>query len=415
MSSLLSVNEARKQLLSELIPVDKTQIQLDLAFGKVLSEDIFSPMDLPPFANSQMDGYAARSQDVVSASPETPVTLIVVADIPAGIDPHITLHPGEAARIMTGASFPEGADLVIPVEEIGPVDRAETSVLPGQINVYRSGIAGQFVRVRGQDIKAGEKVLTAGQRLRAQEVGLLAMLGFAIVPVYRRPRIALLSTGNEIVPVEQPLSPGKVHDSNFFVLAALAEKFNAEIVNLGIAIDSESSVQQCLDRAVTEQVDLIVTSAGVSVGVFDYVRKVIADHGKVEFWRVDIRPGKPIAFGNYKNIPLIGLPGNPVSAFIGFEVFVRPAILKLSGLTQLEKVSFLAKIAESIESDGRESYLRCKFEHENGEMVVRLTESHQGSGNLLSLVQANALLIIPAGVKSLPAGSSIEIWMLNDE
>jgi molybdopterin molybdotransferase len=412
LSSLYSVNEARAQLISELKPVGRMQIELYHAYGMVLSEDIISPIDLPPFPNSQMDGYAVKFLDVASASPENPVALRVVADIPAGIYPQISLQKGEAARIMTGAVIPEGTDLVIPIEETDQQDRTETRLSTSQISVFKAGRAGQFLRLRGQDIRAGQKVLSAGQRLKAQDVGLLAMLGIAKVPVFRRPRIALLSTGDEILPIDQPLTPGKVHDANFFVLAALLKKTGAEVVNLGIAVDTELSVKQCLDRAITEKVDIIISTAGVSVGVFDYVRKVIAENGSIEFWQVNIRPGKPIAFGYFKDVPFIGLPGNPVSAFVGFEVFARPAILKLSGNNQIERISFQARTAESIESDGRESYLRSKIVNENGEWVARLTESHQGSGNLWSLVQANALLIVPAGVKSLPAGSKVEVWML---
>jgi molybdopterin molybdotransferase len=361
-----------------------------------------------------MDGYAVKLQDVALASADNPALLKVIADIPAGTNPQFTLHRGEAARIMTGAPVPEGADLVVQVEETDQNDRTEARSFARQVQIFKAGSFGQNVRPRGQDIEAGQKVLLAGQRLRAQDVGLLAMLGMAQVPVFKRPRIALLSTGDEILQIEQPLTPGKVHEANFFVLAALVQKAGADVVNLGIAADTESSVKQCLDRAVAEKVDLIVSSAGVSVGAFDYVRKVMEENGRVEFWRVNIRPGKPIAFGRFKDIPLIGLPGTPVSAFVGFEVFVRPAIFKLSSMTQIERIALQARIAESLESDGRESYLRCQVDNKSGEIVARLTESHQGSGNLLSLVQANALLIIPAGVKSLPAGSNLEVWLLND-
>jgi len=414
LSSLFSVKEAREQLISELNPVGRTQVGLELAFERVLSEDIISPIDLPPFANSQMDGYAVKSQDVAFASPETPALLNVIADIPAGTNPQFALQRGEAARIMTGAPIPAGADLVVPIEETDHNDRTEPRLFGRQVHIFMAGSIGQFVRPRGQDIEAGQKVLLAGQRLRAQDVGLLAMLGIAQVPIFKRPRIALLSTGDEIIAIEQLLTPGKVRDANSCIVAALVHKAGADVIKLGIAADTESSVKQCLDRAVAEKVDLIISTAGVSVGAFDYVRKVMEENGRVEFWRVNIRPGKPIAFGRFKDIPLIGLPGNPVSAFVGFEVFVRPAIFTLSGIAQIERIILQARIAEPIESDGRESYLRCQVDNKNGEMVARLTESHQGSGNLLSLVQANALLIIPAGVKSLPAGSNLEVWLLND-
>jgi molybdopterin molybdotransferase len=414
LSSLLSVKEAREQLISELTPVGRTVIGLDHAFGKVLSDDVVSTMDLPPFANSQMDGFAVTFQDIAPASPGTPVTLKVIADIPAGVFPQVTLRQGEAARIMTGAPIPEGAELVIPVEDTDQQNRTGGGPMSSQIKVMKTGSTGQFIRPRGQDIQAGQKVFHAGQVLRAQDVGLLAMLGVARVPVFKQPRVALLSTGDEVLPIDQPLTPGKVHDANSYVLSALISSLGAEVVNLGIAADSETSVKRHLDQAVAEKADLILSTAGVSVGAFDYVRKVVTENGSIAFWRVNIRPGKPIAFGRYRDIPLIGLPGNPVSAFVGFEVFVRAAIHRLAGKASQDWISPRVKITEPIESDGRESYLRCVVQTENGELMARLTESHQGSGNLLSLVQANALLIIPAGVKSLPAGSSLEIIRLDN-
>ncbi len=203
-----------------------------------------------------MDGYAVILQDVASASVDNPVFLNVVADIPAGTNPQFTLQRGEAARIMTGAPVPAGADLVVPIEETDRMDRADANSIARQVYVHKAGYSGLNIRPRGQDIEAGQKVLLAGQRLRAQDVGLLAMLGIAQVQVFKLPRIAVLSTGDEILQIEQPLSPGKIHDANFYVLAALIQDAGADVVNLGIAKDTESSVKQCLDRAVAENVDL---------------------------------------------------------------------------------------------------------------------------------------------------------------
>jgi len=237
------------------------------------------------------------------------------------------------------------------------------------------------------------------------------MLGVATVPVHRRPRLALLSSGDELIPLEATLTPGKVRDSNTYTLSAQAAQSGVEVVRLGVAADERLAVQSMLERAVAEGVDVIVSSAGVSVGAFDFIKDVVEEQGSLDFWKVNMRPGKPLAFGHYQDIPFFGLPGNPVSAFIGFEVFVRPALEKLGGAIPQPRPRQHARLAGPVNTDGRETYLRAVVTEENGTLVARLT-GHQGSGNLLSLVQANALLIVPSGVKSLPANAEAEVWML---
>jgi molybdopterin molybdotransferase len=276
------------------------------------------------------------------------------------------------------------------------------------VTIARKAKTGENIRPRGSDIHAGQAVLTARQQLRPQELGLLAMLGMANVPVFDIPRVALLSSGDELLPVESPLTDGKIHDSNSYALAAQIEEAGAQVIRLGVAADERAAVENLLDKAVDSSAKLIVTSAGVSVGAFDFVKEVVESKGSLDFWRVNMRPGKPLAFGEYRGIPFIGLPGNPVSAFVTFEVFGRPAIEKLSGLEARPRRRTTVRLAEAVTSDGRESYLRA-IVREDG--TARLT-GHQGSGNLLSLVQANALLIIPAGVKSRPAGQEVEAWLI---
>jgi molybdopterin molybdotransferase len=357
-----------------------------------------------------MDGFAVQSGDTALAHPDSPVRLEVVADIPAGIAPDVQLQSGQTARIMTGAVIPEGADAVVPVEDTDFHSRDAGFPAPDSVLVYSPASQGSNVRPLGQDVRQGEVVLAANVRLRPQDVGLLSMVGAARVPVHRRPLVAVFSSGDELLPVDQPLSPGKIHDSNTYTLLSLVEEAGAQAINLGIVRDTRQAVQACLDQAAAEHVDLIISSAGVSVGAFDFVRSVVEQNGHLNFWRVNMRPGKPLAFGRYQGIPFIGLPGNPVSAFVGFEVFARPAIARLSGERSVARVTQQVKLVEPVLSDGRESYLRAVVSQQAGVLQARLT-GHQGSGNLRSLVQANAFLIIPSGVKSLPAGSEATAWI----
>ena len=405
--NLLSVREAQERILQKIRPVGQTHVPLDQAARRVLAQNIRADTDLPLFDNSSMDGFAVRAVDTSASR----VTLRVVADIAAGASltsGYSRLAPGEAARIMTGAPLPAGADAVIPVEETDFTERGSGVPAPAQVTISRKVDAGENVRPRGSDVRAGQPVLAAHQRLRPQELGLLATLGAATVPVYEIPRVALLSSGNELLPVEAPLTEGKIHDSNSYAIAAQIEEAGARVLRLGVAADERAAVESLLERAVEAAADLIVTSAGVSVGAFDFVKEVVESKGNLDFWRVNMRPGKPLAFGEYRGIPFIGLPGNPVSAFVTFEVFARPAIEKLSGLEPRPRRRTTVRLAEAVESDGRESYLRAVVREDGS---ARLT-GHQGSGNLLSLVQANALLIIPAGVKSRPAGQEVEAWLV---
>lgn len=411
---MISVSEALQELLSAFHPLESETIPLSEAAGRVLFDGIRSGIDLPLFTNSSMDGFAVRSLDVSNASRNNPVALSVVEDIPAGNFPTHTITQDQASRIMTGAPVPAGADAVIPVEDTDQYDSKKRSTfeLSSTIKVFRPVKAGDFIRHQGEDVKQNDIVLSANSPLKPQELGILAMLGISQVPVFRKPKIAILSTGDELVPVDQPLEMGKIHDSNAYTLTALIKRDYGSPEYLGIVPDNEDSVREYLESAVANRADLILTSAGVSVGVFDYVRTVVESDGELSFWRVNMRPGKPVAFGNYQGVRFIGLPGNPVSAFVGYEVFVRPAILKFSGITAVPRYKVNARLDEGIESDGRESYLRGILQFRDGEWVARLT-GHQGSGNLLSLVQANALLTIPSGIKSLPPGSIIDAWLLD--
>jgi molybdopterin molybdotransferase len=408
--TMLSVTEARSRILSHFQATAEETIPLIECARRVLSVDISAAHDLPLFDNSSMDGFAIRAIDSRSAAASR-LTLSVVADIPAGSAPTVILASGQAARIMTGAQLPKGADAVIPVENTDFNDRSANTTAPQTVSFTRIVKAGENVRRRGIDLRAGEVVLQKGRRLKPQDLGLLAMLGVGHIQVHKKPRVALLSSGDELLDVDAPLTAGKIHDSNSYALAALIQNTGADVLRLGVAKDSRKSVEGLLQKAVDSHVDLIVSSAGVSVGAFDFVKEVIESNGKLDFWRVNMRPGKPLAFGEYRGSPFIGLPGNPVSALVGFEVFVRPALERLSGQSDGTSPTVKVRCAEEIESDGRESYLRAKIRNENGIHIATLT-GHQGSGNLLSLVQADALLIIPAGVKCVPVGREVEALLL---
>ncbi len=408
---LLSVDQARERILSSFQPVTTETLPLTGCSNRVLAQDVLAANDLPPFDNSSMDGFAVRASDVVEATPASPRRLRVVADIPAGSQPTISLGAGEAARIMTGAPLPDGADAVVPVEETDFNNRNAGTPAPQEVQIFRAAAVGANRRARGMDIRLGNVVLEKGRVLRPQDLGLLAMLGFGNVAIYRKPRLVLFSSGDELLDVDAPLEAGKIRDSNSYTLAALIEEAGAEVIRLGVAKDNYDSVKALLEKAARAGVDLILSSAGVSVGAFDFVKQVIESNGKMDFWRVNMRPGKPVAFGEYGNIPFIGLPGNPVSAFVGFEVFVRPALQRLRGSSSGGRPTVRVRCEEQIDSDGRESYLRAQIHEENGNFVANLT-GHQGSGNLHSLVQANALLIIPAGVKCVPAGQELQAWLI---
>lgn len=416
MRQLLTVDQACQKLLAVFSPLEQTTIALNEAGGRILALDVASEIDLPLFSNSSMDGFAVRAADVAKAISEDPVELEVVADVPAGRVSPVGIESGQAVRIMTGAPMPPGADAIVPIEDTDQYSQGKPidNTLPKRINVNRAVNSGDYVRPQGQDVRSGETVLYRGVQLRPQDLGLLAMLGISQVPVFNKPKIALLSTGDELIPVEQPLSPGKIHDSNAYTLSAQIQRDGAECINLGIVPDRQAAVEEALEQAHSSRVDLILSSAGVSVGAFDFVRTVVEINGAIEFWRVNMRPGKPLTFGNYKAVPFIGLPGNPVSAFVGYEVFVLPAIRKLSGVKDLARTRFRVRLEDPIESDGRESYLRAIVSNADGDLRGRLT-GHQGSGNLLSLVQANALLIIPSGVKSLPANAEVDAWLLDGD
>lgn len=409
----LTVAEALKMILDSVsvLPAEETPILN--ALGRVLAQPVAAADSLPPFANSSMDGYALRAADVMTACLQTPVSLRVVGDVAAGTMPDFVLEAGAAARIMTGAPLPMGADAVVPVEDTNEPWRDEERPLPSHILIRRVVQPGDYVRGVGEDIRAGQIVLGKNHILRPQEIGVLASLGISRVSVVRRPRVAVLATGDELLPVHEPLQPGKIRNSNGYAQTSQVSALGAEPIFLGIARDTADDVRAKLQAGIEAQADLFISSAGVSVGAYDVVKSVLEQEGQFGFWRVRMRPGKPLAFGKYAGIPYIGLPGNPVSALVSFERFARAAILKMAGHTRLERPQITVRLLESIHSDGRESYVRAVVERsETGDYVAATTGS-QGSHIMTSLVQANALLIVPEGVKFVAQDELITAWMID--
>jgi molybdopterin molybdotransferase len=409
----LTVADALKNVLAGVDVLPAEEVPLLDALGRVLAEPVVAQDSLPPFANSSMDGYALRADDIATACLQTPVTLRVVADIAAGVAPHISLEPGTAARIMTGAPLPPGADAIVPVEDTNEPWRNEERPLPSHINIHKAVQPGDYVRDIGEDIRAGQIILHKNHILRPQEIGVLASLGVSRVQVIRRPRVAILATGDELLPIDAPLQPGKIRNSNGYTQVSQVKALGGIPIFLGIAKDTESDVRARLQEGVDAGIDLFISSAGVSVGAYDVVKSVLLQDGKVGFWRVRMRPGKPLAFGSYAGIPYIGLPGNPVSAMVSFERFARAAILKMSGHQALDRPTIPVILQDSISSDGRESYVRAVVSRsETGEYIAATTGS-QGSHIMTSLVKANALLIVPEGVVSIKPGSQLSAWLID--
>lgn len=407
---MYSVDEALEKILQAFAPLPAERIPLAQGLRRILAEPITARENLPPFDNSSMDGYALIAADVSHASEQNPVTLKVVADIPAGTASDRVIGRGEAARIMTGAPLPPGADCVIPVENTDnpPGKFTELGGLPpATVTLFRAVQPGDYVRFAGEDIRPGDLILKKGRTLRPADLGALAGLGVPQVQVIRRPRVAILSTGDELLRADQPLAPGKIRDINSYALAASVLDMGAQVIPLGTAPDQLNVVLSKFEEAIRADADLILSSAGVSVGAFDVVKTAIESLGTLDFWKVNMRPGRPLAFGRVGSIPFLGLPGNPVSALITFEVFARPAIRKMQGLP-LHPPLHEAATAEDMDSDGRRTYARVRLERHQGHLIARSTGT-QSSGAIHSMVQAQGLLIIPEGMKHIPAGTKLPV------
>ena len=413
---MISVEQALEKVLGCVDILEEEESPILSCLGQVLAEDIYSEINIPPQDNSAMDGYAVQSRDTRGASRQSPRLLRVIDTVVAGSISKSKLESGTAIRIMTGAPIPKGADSVVAFEDTDEALRKGVGqYFPTEIGILCGAEAGLNIRRAGEDIARGVMVLSQGTVIKPPQVGILASLGRNRVMVIRRPVVAILATGDELVDINQPLPAGKIYSSNTYSVAALVLRYGGIPKILGIASDSEDSVVAGLHQGL--DADMLITIGGVSVGDYDIVKDVLAKEGEISFWTVRMKPGKPLAFGMIKgvskNIPHLGLPGNPVSSMVTFELFARPAILKMMGKKNLTKPIIEAVMEDSVvNSDGRRIFARAVVEKRGGQYFARLT-GPQGSGILTSMSLANGLAIIPEDKAEMEAGEIVQVMMLN--
>ena len=409
-TAVIPVEEALERILSRVGVLGDEQVPLGRSLHRVLAEPAVASLDLPPWPNSSMDGYALRGADTESASATTPARLVIAGRVAAGHVAERPLRPGEAFRIFTGGPLPEGADSVIPQEDVNL--EGSTLVVPRAVKI------GDYVRPRGEDVGAGDAVLEPGRLLGPAEVGILAALGRSQVRVTRRPRVGILSTGDEIVDLGGRLGPGQIPNSNTYSLMAQVREAGGDPVSLGVAADRLEDIEARLRWGLG--CDLLISSAGVSVGEHDFVKAALERLGAEQhLWLVDMRPGKPIAFATIPSagksaLPAFALPGNPVSAMVTFELFVRPSVLRLGGHPRLGRPLIQARALASIANPGRRrGYLRVTLATDGaGAYTARLT-GDQSSGILRSMVAADGLAVVP-GDTTIQSGEPVPVILLRD-
>lgn len=402
----IALEDAIAHILGAVSAMPGEPISINDAAGMVLAEPVVSPVDLPPWDNSAMDGFAVRSADMADASREAPRELKLVESVHAGGFPTLPVGPREAIKIMTGAPVPDGADTVVRVEH--------TEQNGDVVRIFSASDAMRNIRPRGEDVRANDAVLAAGTMLRPGEIGLLASIGMARVCVHRRPIVAILSTGDELVDIDgfdDVLAGRRIVNSNSYALAAAVRAVGAEPMVLGIARDDRDDLRSHLQRGLAA--DVIVTSAGASVGEHDLVKDVLEELGAVtDFWRVRIRPGSPFSFARIGALPVFGLPGNPVSAVVTFEILVKPAIRRMLGRNAVHSRVVTARLAESVRTTtGLTQFMRVRLHGEGGTLVATLT-GPQGSGMLSSVARADGLMVVPEDVGEVAAGTEVSVVRL---
>lgn len=404
---MISVDEALAAILSRFAPLPTEEQPILDALGQSVAEDLRAGFNVPPLTNAAMDGYAVRAIDTASASAETPVRLRVIENLPAGRCAAHTVVSRTAIRIMTGAPLPEGADTVVPFEE---TDEARSGGQRDEVAIFSATPGGVNIRRAGEDLRQGDVILSAGTPIRPPEIGLLATMGRTVVPVHRRPRIAILSTGDELLEPGTSWTPGKIYDANSYTIAAMVQRAGGIPIRLGVARDDVDELLVRIRRL--EQVDMLVTSAGVSVGDYDVVKQALAAAGEVTFYQVRMRPGRPLAFGQLGGVPLLGLPGNPVASAISFELFGRPAIMRMLGRTSWARPRLVARLEGSIHNyDRRRSFYRVRVERQGDDYVARLS-GPQGSGILSTMARANGLMVIDEDTERASTGDRVRIDLL---
>ncbi|MEP7055551.1 MAG: gephyrin-like molybdotransferase Glp [Actinomycetota bacterium] len=399
-----SVDEHLAEILARVAPLPPMDLHLLDAHGCVLAEDVVAPAPLPGFDNSSMDGYAVHAADVAGATPQAPVSLPVIGDIAAGTSRVLTVQAGMCARIMTGAPIPPGADAVVPLEWTDGDTR--------RVRIGNQPEVGAFIRRAGEDVRAGDVVLSAGALVGATQVGLLAAVGRRTVAVRPKPRVVVISTGAELVDLGKPLGYGQLVDSNSYALTAAVREAGAIAYQVGIVPDEPRALTRAIEDHLI-QADLIVTSGGVSVGAYDVVKTVLGQLGTVAFEKVAMQPGMPQAFGVVgDDIPIFGLPGNPVSALVSFEVFVRPALRRMLGTEPLGRPEITAELSAPVrKAAGKRQFLRVYVTRQGNQVIAEPTGG-QGSHMLAGLAAANGLAVLPEDVRELPAGAPVTVWLL---
>lgn len=405
---MLSVSEAENLILEQVKPLTAAEpVSLEAVARRILATPIRSELDYPHEDNSAMDGYAARSRDLSSATPDQPVTLEIVEEIPAGVPPHHELQSGQAARIFTGGILPLGADTIVMQED--------TQQQGKQVQIFSAATPGQFVRQKGSFYQAQQPLLPSGIPIGAPEIAILAAMQCQEISVYCPPRVSLFSTGNELITPEEKLERGQLVDSNQYALKELVKAQGAVPIPLGIIRDDPDLIKSAIAQAIAAS-DLVISTGGVSVGDYDYIEQILTElGGTIHISSVAIKPGKPLTFATFPNCYYFGLPGNPVSALVTFWRFVAPAIKKLSGQTNHLKPTFIkAKTQQELRANGkRETYLWGKVEAIAGDYQFQVAGGSYSSGNLINLAQTNALAVLPIGTKLISAQKIVEVMLIS--